>query len=176
MKWITLFCGAKVPSEKYENTALEFARWMIEKNYGLVYGGGSTGMMGVVAKHLIKNKIPVVGVIPESLLLMEVGLKECTELIVTQSMHERKKIMSERGDAFIALPGGFGTLDEVCEIITWRQLNLLSKPIAFLDAHDYFLYFKKFSQHAVDEGFISSKDFLNIQWLKQIQEFSWNRP
>lgn len=173
MKWVALFCGARLVKTEYEKTCDEFINWMVQNQYGLVYGGGSTGIMGYVAKALLRKGIPVKGVIPDSLMKLEVGLKECTELHIVHSMHERKQLMCDFADAFVTLPGGFGTLDEVCEIITWNQLKIINKPVAFLNSNHFFEPFKIFIQHASVEGFISESDLNKVQWLKQMQDFQW---
>jgi uncharacterized protein (TIGR00730 family) len=173
MKWITLFCGARLVKPEYKAVSDEFINWMCENDYGLVYGGGSTGIMGYVAKALLNKGLPVKGVIPESLMKLEVGLKECTELIQVNSMHERKQIMSDLGDAFVTLPGGFGTLDEICEIITWNQLSIINKPVSFLNSNNFFTPFKQFVEFASSEGFISTTDLKKVQWLNKMDEFKW---
>lgn len=174
MKWIALFCGARLQKPEYERVSDEFVNWMVQNKYGLVYGGGSTGIMGYVAKSLLSKGLPVKGVIPDSLMKLEVGLKECTELHVVDSMHERKQMMCDFSDAFVTLPGGFGTMDEVCEIITWNQLNIINKPVAFLNSNGFFQPFKNFVEHASAEGFISKSDLARVQWLTKMQDFKWS--
>lgn len=173
MKWITLFCGARLVKAEYEKVSDEFADWVVRNQLGLVYGGGSTGIMGYVAKNLLNKGIPVKGIIPQSLMNSEVGLKECTELIIVNSMHERKKIMCDLADGFVTLPGGFGTLDEICEIITWNQLSLINKPVAFLNSNQFFDSFRHFIEFASKEGFISLKDLHKVQWLSKMEDFKW---
>ncbi|MCK6599377.1 MAG: TIGR00730 family Rossman fold protein [Bdellovibrionaceae bacterium] len=174
MKSVTLFCGARLEKKEYEIVADEFCEWIIRNQLQLVYGGGSTGVMGYVAKKVVAAGLPVVGVIPEKLVKLEVAYQGCTELIIVNTMHERKQIMADRADSFIALPGGFGTLDEICEIITWKQLKIHDKPIGFLNGNGYFDGFYQFAQHGVKEGFISAADLAAIQWLKNMNQFVWN--
>lgn len=173
MKTIALFCGARSGDPVHSQTADEFISWMSKNKYNLVYGGGSTGIMGAVSNALIDYKQKVIGVIPHFLYDWEVGNDRCDELIKVHSMHERKKVMCDRADAFVVLPGGFGTLDEACEVITWRQLKLVNKPIAFLNSTGYFDKFFEFIEYSVSAGFISKGDLTAIQKLKSMTQFSW---
>lgn len=174
MKNIALFCGAKSGTAEHAKTANQFIDWMRETKYNLVYGGGSTGLMGAVSNALIQNGNKVVGVIPHFLYDWEVGNDDCDELIKVISMHERKKIMFDRADAFVVLPGGFGTLDEICEMITWKQLKINSKPIAFLNSTGYFDKFFDFIEYGVRAEYISGEDMHRIQRLKNMDEFKWD--
>lgn len=174
MKTVALFCGARTGSENHAHTANEFINWMKAFKYNLVYGGGSTGIMGTVSNALIDHGIDVVGVIPHFLYDWEVGNDRCKELIKVASMHERKKVMFDRAEAFVVLPGGFGTLDEICEMITWQQLAINDKPIAFLNSSGYFDKFFEFIEYAVTSQFISQSDFDKIQKLKSMDDFNWN--
>lgn len=173
MKWVTLFCGARLVKPEYEKVCDEFVAWMEKNKYGLVYGGGSTGIMGYVAKAMLNKGLPVKGVIPDSLMRSEVGLKECTELHIVSSMHERKQLMCNLCDGFVTLPGGFGTMDEICEIITWNQLSIINKPVAFLNSNHFFDTFKNFVEFSAAEGFISERDLQRVQWLDKMQDFKW---
>lgn len=174
MKTVALFCGARVGDVNHAKTADEFIGWMKDYKYNLVYGGGSTGIMGVVSNALIDAGNKVYGVIPHFLYDWEVGNDRCHELIKVISMHERKKIMFDRADAFVVLPGGFGTLDEICEMITWKQLKINNKPIAFLNSTGYFDKFFDFIKHGVDSQYISQSDFDGIQQLKTMEHFRWD--
>jgi uncharacterized protein (TIGR00730 family) len=120
----------------------------------LVFGGGHVGLMGVVADAVLRAGGRVTGVIPESLLTKELAHLGLTELHVVGSMHERKALMAELSDGFVALPGGFGTLDELCEAITWAQLGIHRKPCALLDVDGYFAPLLALFDHAVSEGFV----------------------
>lgn len=175
MKTVALFCGARMGDENHAKTANEFISWMLTYKYNLVYGGGSTGLMGVVSNALIDNGLKVYGVIPHFLYDWEVGNDRCHELIKVISMHERKKIMFDRADAFVVLPGGFGTLDEICEMITWKQLKINSKPIAFLNSTGYFDVFFDFIKHGVASQYISQADLDGIQQLKTMDHFRWDQ-
>lgn len=174
MKNVALFCGARTGSELHARTADQFIAWMQKHKYNLVYGGGSTGIMGIVSNALIDSGNKVIGVIPHFLYDWEVGNDRCNELIKVISMHERKKIMSDRADAFVVLPGGFGTLDEICEMITWQQLAINDKPIAFLNSSGYFDKFFDFIEYAVESQYISQEDLKKIQKLKSMSDFSWD--
>tara|TARA_B110001454_G_scaffold219202_1_gene251941 strand:- start:19832 stop:20362 length:531 start_codon:yes stop_codon:yes gene_type:complete len=173
MKTIALFCGARSGTAEHAKTANEFIDWMKSNKYSLVYGGGSTGIMGSVSNALIKNGSKVIGVIPHFLYDWEVGNDDCTELIKVISMHERKKIMFDRADAFVVLPGGFGTLDEICEMITWKQLKTHNKPIAFLNSSGYFDKFFEFIEYGVKAEYISDIDLTRIQKLTDMNQFNW---
>jgi hypothetical protein len=120
----------------------------------MVYGGGHVGLMGVVADAMLARGGEVIGVIPHSLAMKEVAHTGLTDLRIVSTMHERKMLMSDLADAFIALPGGFGTLDEFCEIITWAQLGMHRKPCGLLNVQGFFDPFLSFIDHAVTEGFV----------------------
>src|SRR5215471_15981275 len=124
------------------------------RNIGLVYGGGNVGLMGVLADAVLKAGGEVVGVIPENLMAREIGHNGLTKLHVVGSMHERKAFMADLSDAFIALPGGFGTLEEFCEMVTWAQLGLHAKPCAILNVRGYYSPLPAMFDHAVEERFL----------------------
>lgn len=125
-----------------------------KKGLTLIYGGAQVGLMGVLADSVLANGGKAIGVIPEFLLKKEVGHSGLSELIVVETMHERKSKMAELSDGFIAMPGGFGTLDELCEILTWAQLDLHRKPIGLLNSGDYFSLFMQFADLMVSDGFV----------------------
>jgi uncharacterized protein (TIGR00730 family) len=120
----------------------------------LVYGGGRVGLMGMVADATLASGGGVIGFIPRALADREVAHTGLTELHVTDSMHTRKQAMSDRSDGIIALPGGYGTLDEVMEILTWNQIGIIAKPVAFVDVSGYFQHLFRFFDHAVEAGLI----------------------
>ena len=156
IKKICVFCGASPGAEKmYKEAAIEFGSMLAKKDYELVYGGGSTGMMGFVADACLQAGGKVVGVIPSFLVAKEIGHKGLTEMIEVGSMHERKQKMADISDAFVALPGGMGTMDELCEIVTWSQLGLHNKPIGILNTAGYFSPFLQFLEHMVNQRFLS---------------------
>ena len=135
---ICVFCGSRTGSDPaYENAARTLGRLMAEKGIRLVYGGGHVGLMGVIADAVLDAGGQVTGVIPDFLRRREVGRDDLTDLVITDSMHSRKQRMFELADAFVALPGGLGTLDETIEVATWKQLGLHAKPIVILDAAGY---------------------------------------
>jgi len=124
----------------------------------LVYGGGNVGLMGVIADAVLRAGGEVVGVIPEHLLAREVGHKRLTKLHVVRSMHERKALMADLSDAFVALPGGFGTLEEFCEVVTWTQLGLHAKPCGILNVKGYYSALLRMFDHAVEERFLKPEN------------------
>jgi uncharacterized protein (TIGR00730 family) len=129
---------------------------LVEQGLGLVFGGGRIGMMGTLARTVLEGAGEVIGVIPKALHEMDLGLKEATELRVVRDMHERKALMADLADAFIALPGGFGTMEELFEILTWAQLGFHGKPAGLLNVSGYFDDMIQFANHATDEGFIDA--------------------
>jgi uncharacterized protein (TIGR00730 family) len=163
MKSIAIFCGAQSgQSTVYQAAARELGTLFAQQQIRLVYGGGKVGLMGVIADAVLAGGGEAIGVIPQSLVDMEVAHTGLTKLHVVQTMHERKAIMAAESDAFIAMPGGFGTFDEICEIITWNQLRIIQKPAAFLNVNGYFNPFIQMMDHAVTEGFIKTDQRSNI--------------
>jgi uncharacterized protein (TIGR00730 family) len=158
MRRICVFCGSnpgKGPA--YRAMAVKLGHALAERGIGLVYGGGKVGSMGTIADAVLERGGEVIGVIPEDLVRKEVAHEGLTDLRVVGSMHERKALMAKLSDGFIAMPGGFGTLDEFCEILTWAQLGLHRKPCGILDAGGYFGLFLEFVDHSVAQGFISAE-------------------
>ncbi|WP_020158049.1 MULTISPECIES: LOG family protein [Methylobacter] len=155
MKSICVYCGSSPGrQEAYSDAARELARSLVDRNIRLVYGGASVGIMGLLADTVLQLGGQAVGVIPEALVRREVAHKRLTELHITQSMHERKMLMAELSDGFIALPGGIGTLEELFEVWTWAQLGLHKKPCGLLNIAGYFDSLATFLGHAVAEQFI----------------------
>ncbi len=139
------------------STALPPRKWArnwTSRNIGLVYGGGNVGLMGVLADAVLAAGGEAVGVIPERLIAREVGHKGLTKLHVVRSMHERKALMADLSDAFIAMPGGFGTLEEFCKVVTWSQLGLHAKPCGILNVLGYYSPLLAMFDHAVQERFL----------------------
>lgn len=134
---ISVFCGSSAGPESFQRAAAELGAEMARRGVGLVYGGGDVGLMGAVADAALAGGGEVIGVIPQSLVDAEVAHLGLTELIVVETMHERKARMSELSDGCIALPGGFGTLDETFEMLTWNQLGFTAKPVVFLDVERF---------------------------------------
>ncbi len=153
---ICVYCGSRTGrGERYRDAAAELGRIMAARGIGLVYGGGSVGLMGVVADAVLACGGRVTGVIPGFLKTAELAHAGLTEQVVVPSMHERKRAMFERSDAFIALPGGFGTLDELLEMITWRQLGRHERPNVLLDTAGFFGGLVAHFERAIEEGFIA---------------------
>ena len=152
---ICVFCGSSIGTrteygEAAHNLGIELAHHKI----GLVYGGGSTGLMGLIADSVLQHGGTVIGVIPEALVQREVKHSRLTEVYIVGSMHDRKAMMAHKSDAFVALPGGFGTMEELFEVITWAQLGIHHKPILLLNVEGYFDPLLNFIHHALEEGFI----------------------
>ena len=139
MKSVCIYCGSNFNGDPVLRAAIEsLAQTLTEQNITMVYGGGSVGVMGLIADDVLKRKGSVTGVIPQFLMDKEVGHKGLTQLIVTENMHERKKQMADLSDGFIILPGGFGTLEEFFEVLTWLQLGLHGKPIGVLNVSGFY--------------------------------------
>ena len=159
MKSICVFCGSsKGKNPVYESAAVELGRIIADKGLTLVYGGGSIGLMGILADTVLKLKGSVTGVIPKFLYDLEVGHNGVSELIIVESMHERKAKMAEIADSFITLPGGYGTLEELSEIMTWVQLKLIEKPVGLLNLNGYYDHFISQLDHMVEESFLKIKN------------------
>ncbi|HWF91475.1 MAG TPA: TIGR00730 family Rossman fold protein [Terriglobales bacterium] len=159
-KWnrICVFCGSNSGSRSaYTKAAVDLGRWLAQEKLSLVYGGGRVGLMGSIADAVLEEGGEVIGVIPESLVRREVAHTGLTDLRVVQNMHERKALMAELSDAFVALPGGFGTFDEFCEILTWAQLGLHKKPCGLLNVEGYFDPLLALFDRAVADGFLHPK-------------------
>jgi uncharacterized protein (TIGR00730 family) len=153
---ICLYCGARHGGDaRFAADAAELGRAVAARRWGLVYGGGDVGLMGVAARAALEAGGHVTGIIPRGLLEREQGLDAVSELIVTETLRERKGVMFERSDVFVALPGGFGTLEEVVETLTLRQLRYHDKPILFLNTAGFYDPLLAFFAHAVDSGFIA---------------------
>lgn len=139
MKSICVFCASSLGNDPiYAQTAFELGKILAENQIDLIYGGAQVGLMGKVAEGTLSNKGKVIGIIPEFLKTKEIAHAFLTELITVKTMHERKALMHDKSDAFIALPGGFGTLEELFEILTWAQLNLHQKPIGILNINGFY--------------------------------------
>ncbi len=153
---VCVFCGANRGNDPaFASAASELGSTLARRGHGLVYGGGRVGLMGVVADAALGAGGEVAGFMPQSLVDREVAHLGLTELVVTDSMHARKAAMADRADGFIAMPGGYGTLDEVLEILTWNQIGVISKPVAFLDVNGYFDSLFTFFDEAVADGLVN---------------------
>jgi len=158
MKRIAVFCGSsKGFSDDYSQQAIKVGEYFSRNRIGMVYGGGKIGIMGVIADTMIKNKGEVIGVIPGLLKHEEVAHKNITQMIVTKKMSKRKVKISKLVDGYIALPGGFGTLDEIFEALTLGQLQIEKKAIGILNTNDFFHHTLKQLDHMVKEGFLKQE-------------------
>jgi uncharacterized protein (TIGR00730 family) len=158
MRRICVFCGSSLGTRPiYAEAAAALGRLIADSGLGMVYGGGNVGLMGIAANAALAAGGTVVGVIPEALMRMEVGHIDLTELHVVASMHERKALMADLADGFIALPGGIGTMEELFEVWTWGQLGLHPKPLGFLDVAGYYGHLHTFLDHMVTEGFLRER-------------------
>jgi uncharacterized protein (TIGR00730 family) len=155
MKRICVFCGSN-PGVRpaYQTAAQAMGNLLAQRQIGLVYGGGNVGLMGTIADTVLAAGGQVIGVIPEALLANEVAHAGLTELHVVSSMHQRKALMADLSDGFIALPGGWGTFEELCEVLTWSQLGLHQKPCGLLNVEGYYDALITLFDHAVEEAFL----------------------
>lgn len=152
---ICVFCGSQSGARaEYCESARQLAQVLARRQLTVVYGGGHVGMMGALADETLKCGGRIVGIIPRHLMRPEVAHRGLTELHVVESMHERKRMMAERSSAFIVLPGGYGTLEEMFEMVTWLQLQLQSKPVGILNVERFYDPLLEFLKHAAGEGFI----------------------
>ena len=155
MKSICVFCGSRLGSKAiYRDAAASVGKLLAHQQLQVVYGGGNIGLMGVVADTALAHGGEVIGVIPSHLQEKEVGHNGLTEIHIVSTMHERKALMADLSDAFIALPGGFGTFEEFCEILTWAQLDLHRKPCGLLNVDHFYDPLLMLFDRAVDEGFL----------------------
>lgn len=159
MKRICVFCGSSTgvrPS--YARTAVKLGKILAKRQIGLVYGGGNVGLMGLIADSVLEHGGDVIGVIPRFLVHKEVAHQHLKDLRIVESMHERKALMADLSDGFIALPGGYGTLEEFCEIVTWAQLQLHQKPCGLLNVEGFYNPLLQFLDHAVAEQFLKASN------------------
>ena len=157
MKRICVFCGSSSGhGSSYVDAAQTLGKEMRRRGLGLVFGGGHIGLMGVLADSVLQAGGEVIGVIPQLLVDRELAHRGITDLRITASMHERKALMAEHADAFLALPGGFGTADELFEMLTWRQIKIHSKPIGLLNVAGFFDPLLSWIDRAVEDGFIKA--------------------
>ena len=168
---ICVFTGSSVGArEDYKIAAREMGQLLARENIALVYGGGSTGLMGVIADAVLEDGGQVFGVIPEMLATKEVAHPGLTELTVVPTMHARKQAMADLADGFIAMPGGFGTLEELFEILTWAQLGMHKKPIGLLNVAGYYDGLVHMAEHAIAEKFVpaSHRDLFAVSTMPSV--------
>ncbi|CAN4109467.1 unnamed protein product [Withania somnifera] len=153
---ICVFCGSSSGKKtSYQQAAIDLGKELVERRIDLVYGGGSIGLMGLVSQAVHDGGRHVLGVIPKTLMPRELTGETIGEVRAVSGMHQRKAEMARQADAFIALPGGYGTLEELLEVITWAQLGIHQKPVGLLNVEGYYNSLLSFIDKAVDEGFIS---------------------
>jgi uncharacterized protein (TIGR00730 family) len=158
MRRICVYCGSSAGFDPvYRDMAAELGRFLAKRGIGIVYGGGKVGLMGTLANAALAAGGEVIGIIPHHLIAMEVGHHEVTTLIPVDSMHIRKHQMAEMSDAFIALPGGIGTAEELLEVLTWLQLGIHAKPVALLNTNAYFSQLLGFLDHMMASGFLKAE-------------------
>jgi uncharacterized protein (TIGR00730 family) len=165
MKKITVYCGSnKGHNPVFALGAKTLAKEMIKRNLDLVYGAGNIGLMGILADEMLSAGRSVIGVIPQKLVDIEVAHIGCTELLVVESMRDRKWLMAEKGDGFVAMPGGIGTFEELFEIMTLNQLGYIHKPLALFNVNGYYDQLVGFLRHSCKEGFLhpSQMDLLIV--------------
>jgi uncharacterized protein (TIGR00730 family) len=178
---ICLFCGSSVGANpKYLAEAKSLGQHMAGGGWGLVYGGTSIGLMGTTADAVLAGRAEVIGVLPQALQNREIAHRGLTKLHLVGSMHERKALMASLSDAFIALPGGYGTLDEFFEMVTWAQLSIHSKPCVLINTDGYYDFLLRFLGHAVKEEFVRPANLKLVQvardsaealqWIEQQRE------
>jgi hypothetical protein len=171
-KTLCVFCGSQVGNDKlYTQAAERLGKLMAEKRVRLVYGGGGIGLMGVLARSVLQAGGQAVGVVPGFLRALEVQQQGLTELIVTETMHERKFLMYDMADAFAVLPGGIGTLEEITELVSWRHLGVHVKPIVLIDVANYWKPYVSLIEHAVAEGFAAEavrRDFSLVERVEDV--------
>ena len=159
MQFISVFCGSsKGHHPIYATVAANLGKLLAEENITLVYGGGNVGLMGILADAMLEKEGKVIGVIPEFLDKWEVGHHGITELIILDNMHQRKEKMYEMSDGYIIMPGGFGTMDEFFEILTWKQLHLHTSPIGILNINGYYDILLQQVDKMVKEGFVRAEN------------------
>ncbi|MEQ8240051.1 MAG: TIGR00730 family Rossman fold protein [Cyclobacteriaceae bacterium] len=158
IKRIAVFCGANKGNDPiYEHAAVNLTQVLFQNHVGIVFGGGKVGLMGVIADEMMRLGGEAIGVIPEKLKAMEVGHEGITELHVVDTMHQRKEMMANLSDGFIAIPGGIGTMEEIIEVFTWMQIGYHTKPCALLNVNGYFDHFIAFMDKMVEDGFLKQE-------------------
>ena len=171
LRRICVYCGSNPGHDpRYLAAARALGAELAARGIGLVYGGGNVGLMGAVADAAMAGGGEAVGVIPQALLEREIGHRGVTELHVVDSMHERKMRMADLADAFVALPGGIGTLEELVEVFTWTQLGLHEKPCSVLDVGGYYRPLVAFLDHAVEQGFLAPEHRSSLLEFETVEE------
>jgi uncharacterized protein (TIGR00730 family) len=181
-KWIAVFCASAAGAKpQYLDAARELGRSIAQRGYGLVYGGATVGTMGALADAALAAGGMVMGVIPDVIMDLEICHRGLTELHIVRTMHERKALMASRADAFVALPGGYGTLDEFIEIVTWAQLRIHTKPCVMVNLSGYYDALLAFFDTAVEQGLLKRENRGLVQVARdgsealEIIEHEWSR-
>lgn len=163
MRRICVFCGSSMGyREEYQAAARDLGMFLANNGIGLVYGGANVGLMKVIADTMLSKGAEVIGIMPHHLVNREVAHAKLTEMIIVDTMAERKEQMVTLSDGFIAMPGGFGTLDELSEILTFNQLRISDKPLGILNISGYFDHLLRFFDHAVEEGYVREEHRNNL--------------
>jgi len=179
---LCLFCGANVGTRvAYVAAARALGVLLAREQVGLVYGGGSVGLMNEAAEAVLAAKGRIVGVITRQLMAREVGHRNLTELHIVETMHERKALMAKLSDAFVALPGGYGTFDELCEMLTWNQLGIHAKPVVLVNSEGYFDGFLQQLERAQDDGLLRAENRKALLVTEKIDDVlarvrAWHQP
>jgi len=180
IKNVCVYCGSSSNvDEAYKAAATKLGAMVAQEDWGVVYGGGRVGLMGLVADSALKAGGDVVGIIPEHIQEREVQHEDLTELHVVDTMHVRKQMMVDRSQAFVILPGGLGTLDELFELMTWKQLGLHDKPIVIVNMNGYWDDMLKAVRHIAKQGFMREDDlnmFVEVQNVDEVPEAIKNAP
>lgn len=163
MNRICVFCGSSMGNKPvYKESAVKLAHFFLKNNITLVYGGANVGLMKVIADILVKNKREVIGIMPKYLIAKEVAHNEISQMIEVDSMAERKTMMIQMSDAFMALPGGFGTLDEIAEVLVLDQLRIVEKPMGLINVNNYFDPLMVFLKNGAQQGFVREEHLNNV--------------
>lgn len=180
VKSLCVYCGSSINvDDDFKVAAKEMGEILAKNNIRLVYGGGKAGLMGIIADSVMNSGGEVVGIIPSHISDREIQHKGLTELHIVESMHVRKQMMVDYSDAFLVLPGGVGTLDETCEIVTWRQLGIHDKPIIVANLKGYWTPFLSMIDHIVNEGFMREDDkktMVVVDGINDVMEALENAP
>lgn len=171
MKKLCIFCGsAKGNDPKYMKLGTMIGELLVKNKISLVYGGASIGLMGAIADSVMKNGGTVIGVIPKSLVDYEVAHSGLSQLFVVDNMHQRKQLMYDNADAFLSLPGGMGTLDEMFEVLTWAQLKYHSKPSYIFNFEGFYDSLLSYLKHSNGEGFVKNEHLELLHEIKNLEE------
>jgi uncharacterized protein (TIGR00730 family) len=175
MARVCVFCGARIGRRpEFAQAASDLGNFLADNGHTLVYGGGSTGIMGILANTMLQKQAPVIGVIPRHLATVELMHHGVTDMRLTENMHERKALMHELTDLYVALPGGFGTMEELFEAITWAQLDLHARPIAILDVAGLYHGLNQLIDTMESEEFLSARCRNTMTVFNHVEDlFNW---